>query len=323
MMSRGKIHKRWGTDYSDKRNWPVYNKQLVRRGEMYISFEFLDSWDDELRKMNKGKVGRKFNYPEKFIKWTALVYHAMNMSYRTLQGYLRGLSRYIPKIKAADYSTLCRRISDTNIDLINTIPDVTGDLVISVDSSGVKVTNRGEWIRKKWRKDMKSRGWIKVHVAVDVQKKEILAIEISDQSLNDEFKFKDLMKQCRKNIKDATISRVLADGAYDRRFIYRYLKHFKIQSGIKMRRDAVLSYEHNCYRNECVWDRNEMGHDAWVRKVDYTKRWISESMFSSVKRMFGESVKSKSVKGCMKEAYRKFVIYNALNNFGKGKIKAI
>ncbi|MCD6411809.1 MAG: IS5/IS1182 family transposase, partial [Thermoplasmata archaeon] len=37
-----------------RRNWKEYNDKLVRRGEVYISLDFLDSWDDELAKMNKG-----------------------------------------------------------------------------------------------------------------------------------------------------------------------------------------------------------------------------------------------------------------------------
>ncbi|HEX17540.1 MAG TPA: IS5/IS1182 family transposase, partial [Thermoplasmatales archaeon] len=29
-----------------RRNWKEYNDKLVRRGEVYISLDFLDSWDD-------------------------------------------------------------------------------------------------------------------------------------------------------------------------------------------------------------------------------------------------------------------------------------
>ena len=101
-MSKFPVDPRWGQIHEDKRNWKVYNNQLVRRGELYISLEFLDNWDQELLDMNDRKPGRRFIYPEKFIRWTALVYHVMNMPYRTLEGFLRGLSRYIPKLKATN-----------------------------------------------------------------------------------------------------------------------------------------------------------------------------------------------------------------------------
>ena len=39
-----------------KRNWEEYNERAVRRGEVYISLDFLDSWDDELAK-KQGLLG--------------------------------------------------------------------------------------------------------------------------------------------------------------------------------------------------------------------------------------------------------------------------
>ena len=45
--------------------------------------------------------------------------------------------------------------------------------VIAIDSTGVKVTNRGEWIRHKWNV---KRGYLKIHVAVDIKKKRILSL---------------------------------------------------------------------------------------------------------------------------------------------------
>ena len=44
---------------------------LVKRGEViitYLIFDVIDNWDYELEKMNEGKEGRKFRYPDSFIK---------------------------------------------------------------------------------------------------------------------------------------------------------------------------------------------------------------------------------------------------------------
>ena len=70
------------------------------------------------------------------------------------------------------------------------------DFVIAVDSSGVKVSNRGEWIRHKWKV---RKGWIKVHIAVDVKTKEVVSIEITDESVG-----------------DGKMLSSLADGSYDK-----------------------------------------------------------------------------------------------------------
>jgi len=40
------------------------------------------------------------------------------------------------------------RLKKLNIQLPS---DLGGDLIVAIDSTGMKVTNRGEWIRHKWK----------------------------------------------------------------------------------------------------------------------------------------------------------------------------
>ncbi|HEC77148.1 MAG TPA: hypothetical protein ENI33_07850 [Thermoplasmatales archaeon] len=66
-----------------------------------------------------------------------------------LHGYLLGLSKLIP-FEVSHYSAIYRRITKLKIDLEKTLLKYKGkDVVISLDSTGVKVTNRGEWIHDK------------------------------------------------------------------------------------------------------------------------------------------------------------------------------
>jgi hypothetical protein len=67
-----------------------------------------------------------------------------------MEGFLRKLSQYIPAFKVADYTntTLWWRVRRLKIDIK---PLGRDDMVIAVDSTGVKVTNRGEWLREKWK----------------------------------------------------------------------------------------------------------------------------------------------------------------------------
>ncbi|MFW3145903.1 MAG: transposase [Thermoplasmatota archaeon] len=123
---------------------------------------------------------------------------------------------------------------------------------IALDSRGITLSNSGEWLRRKWRGDLKHRGWIKVHIAVDVNKKELVAVEVSDHRTNDDKLFKKLMKQCKENLPGARIKRVLADSAYDKKSIFSYLKYHKIETGIKMRKDAKAIREVYSYRSKCV-----------------------------------------------------------------------
>ncbi len=49
-------------------------------------------------------------------------------------------------------------------------------IIIAIDSSGIKVTNIGQWMNKKWNIRRK-KGYLKVHVAiVDIKTKKILSM---------------------------------------------------------------------------------------------------------------------------------------------------
>ncbi|MER5174205.1 MAG: hypothetical protein ABJB76_00540 [Candidatus Nitrosocosmicus sp.] len=47
--------------------WSVYNKSLVRRGEMLLGFDVINNWDTELKEMNKDKVGLRTISLSKYI----------------------------------------------------------------------------------------------------------------------------------------------------------------------------------------------------------------------------------------------------------------
>jgi len=47
--------------------WPSYNQSLVRRGEIFFAYDFLDIWDDDLASMNENKNGKKYQFPNSFI----------------------------------------------------------------------------------------------------------------------------------------------------------------------------------------------------------------------------------------------------------------
>ena len=46
--------------------------------------------------------------------------------------------------------------------------------MIALDSTGIKVTNRGEWLPNKWNV---RKGYLKIHIAVDIKKKKIVSLD--------------------------------------------------------------------------------------------------------------------------------------------------
>ena len=55
--------------------------------------------------------------------------------------------------------------------------------MIALDSTGIKVANRGEWIRHKWHV---RKGYLKIHVAVDIKNKKIISLEVTSEEVHDD-----------------------------------------------------------------------------------------------------------------------------------------
>ena len=134
-----------------KRDWGEYDRRYIRRGEILFSLSFLDSWKEELERMNEGKRGRPYLYPESFIVFLKVLHDFVGFSYRLVVCFLRGVSGFIP-VDIPSYSQIRRRAVEVEIPLSMSLRRVDGDFEIAVDSTGVG--RRGEWIRQKWKKGM-------------------------------------------------------------------------------------------------------------------------------------------------------------------------
>jgi hypothetical protein len=75
--------------------WSSYNESLVRRGEVILDFDVIDSWNSELKRMNNGKKGAQYDYPDSFVQ---------------LLGYMRVYFIYhIDKLKVLSELMLTKR----------------------------------------------------------------------------------------------------------------------------------------------------------------------------------------------------------------------
>ena len=76
-----------------------------------------------------------------------ILYH---LPYRQLEGFTRALAKYVEGLQALGY-TICRRTNKLNINLEETLLKSASSVSLAVDSSGIKVHNGGDWIRKAWK----------------------------------------------------------------------------------------------------------------------------------------------------------------------------
>lgn len=123
------------------------------------------------------------------------------------------------KEKVPDYTTMWWRVVKIKVALKPEINQKEKEdiLTIAVDSTGIKVTNRGEeWIRDKWKE---RRGFIKIHVAVNVKTKQIVSMEVTKEDVADGKMLKPLVHHVTTSASFpyTTENRieVIADGTYD------------------------------------------------------------------------------------------------------------
>jgi len=285
--------------YIDNRDWPEYNAKLVRRGEFYLDLSCVKNWGRELREMNRRKRGAPYKYPNTFITFASIIYTFFQIPYRQLEGFIGKISVYEPGLVAADYTTLHKRISKQSLEI--EIPE--NDAVVAVDSTGIKVTNRGDWMREKH--GTKRRGWLKVHVAVDVESKRLLSLEVTEEDTSDS-------EVLRPLLKDINIEEGLMDGAYDTNDAFEFMKSKGVDCpGIKIRENAVVGKGESS-RSTAVLEFKKMGYKGWKQMHQYGRRWAAEGFFSSIKRIFGETVRASSPEGMVAEIKRAFILYNIL-----------
>jgi len=282
------------------RNWKEYNEALVKRGAILLDVDFVANWSEELKAMNESKEGARFKYPESFVKLLAVV-HAYILPYRQLEGFVRALSQHVDGLKAPDYTTIWWRVSRVIVDLDPFIePDE--DITIAVDSTGIKVSNRGEWIRQKWKV---RRGFIKVHIAVDTRTRQIVAMEITKEDVPDGQMLESLVEDSASR---ADLKKVIGDGAYDSKKNFRLLADKGIDPVIRVRKNSSFKARGCMPRKLAVVE--QIGNPEWKKEKGYGLRWMAESAVSSVKRVFGEHISSIKWRNIVNELLLKASIYN-------------
>ena len=292
-----------------KINWSEYNESLVRRGEMLFDSSFLQNWRVELKRMNEGKEGPHYRYPNSLISLLATV-HAYLLPYRQLEGFLRMMSVHIKRLRdiVPDFTTIWWRIARMKIDLNSNVNPERDDIVIAVDSTGIKVTNRGEWIIDKWKDKKRIRkGFIKIHVAVDIKTKKIVSMSVTKEDVHDGKMLKELVESVSQN---CDIKKILADGAYDSKDNFRYLDEMNITPVIKVRKNSSIKNNVRCIPRKLSVVQQLEDINRWKKRHGYGMRWMAESAFSSIKRLFGEHVSSVKWNSIVNELMLKASIYN-------------
>ncbi len=128
-------------------------------------------------------------------------------------------------------------------------------IVIAIDSTDIKITNRGQWLRDKWK--ARKKGYLKIHIAtVNFKTTKILSMMkvTVDEHVHDSKTLPELIvENIIKSDSMASIGKLFADdGAYDGNDIFRYLADNGILPCIKVRKNAKVRLKKgHILRNLC------------------------------------------------------------------------
>ncbi len=288
-------------------DWQSVDERLIRQGELLLSLDFLNTYDEELNAMNEGKEGRPFTLTYSHVVFLAVVRYLFGFPYRQLEGFTRALNRLLPRLSSADYSGLRRRILGIDLSPFEELERSGEDVVIAVDSTGISVHKAGGWVE---RKHGKKKRYVKIHLAVDVETKQALAMIVTTDGTHDSRVFPELVRKAESQGK---VSKVYADGAYDSSKVYELLEQKGIEAVIKPRRNSRLDTPSQP-RRKAVTSYTSLGHRKWTNLKGYGKRWSVETAYSTFKRAFGEYCMAKTLKNITKELAAKAYIYNMIIN---------
>lgn len=301
---------RWGRKFVDRRDWKAYNEELVVRGEFLLDCEWVKSWDGEVAAMNEGKRGKPFVFPESLIRLQG-VWHQW-VDYRGVEGVTRKMAEANVVPQYNDFSTINRRVN--RLDIGFELPR-SGSVNVTSDGTGMKLENGGEHRAKLYGK--KKRRYVKVIIVADTLKKELLDCSVSVEGegpSEPEFAKSGMESMLAHGL---TVLKFWGDGSFDDINLFGFLDSNGIEPAVKTRKNAVPSGEETL-RDREIDDKRKKGYKKWARKRRYGLRWPgTESIFSAVKRKFGENVRAHVIENGLKEAKMKFWAYEAMKTYAK------
>ena len=256
------------------RNWPEYNRALVRRGRLTLWSDesAVAAWRDTARSSGPG---RPKVYANAAIECALILKSVFHLSLRATQGFLGSVVTFMRlELPVPDYSTMSRRQAGLAVSL----PPASrsGARHVVVDSTGLKVYGAGEWHAGKYHREGR-RVWRKLHLGVDETTREILAADVTESRVHDSRRLPILLSQ----IPDP-IAQVSADRGYDTRAAYEAVLACGAAPAIVPRRNARTSAgtdppRWRVARNAALRAIEGQGRYSWRASSGCTRRSLAEN----------------------------------------------
>jgi hypothetical protein len=147
------------------------------------------------------------------------------------------------------------------------------------------------------------------HIAVDIKRKRILSLDVTSEQVHDSKVLPPVLIEDITIKQNKIVDSIIADGSYDNNKNFQFLSFKGIKPAIKVRKNSRCRKTNHYLRNKTVkMQKNNL--QQWKVSVNYGQRWIVETVFSCIKRIFGEYVTAIKFKNMIKEIMLKASLYN-------------
>ena len=274
-----------------KRDWSKYDENVITRYKLMFPFYVFEHWWDLLAEENRD-AKKTYKAPKEFNEFLAFLH--LFLPYRAIEGVLRALERLKIIPTSLDYSTIWERVRNMDI----TFPEANDELEVIADATGISTNKGGQYIIAKWGKTKDSK-FLKIEIVIDKDELNVINAEVTNNEVETAVKtVKDLQDKGKE------VKKFYGDKAYDANEVYKT----GVEVVVPPRENASTRRGHPA-RRKAVREFKRLGYNRWREEKGYGVRWRIESLFSAVKRTFGESVRATSFLGQVVEAKLKFWAY--------------
>ena len=162
-----------------------------------------------------------------------------------------------------------------------------------MDSTGLKLDGPGEWLGEK-HGTRKRRAWRKLHLGMDADTGEIVAVALTRSDVDDGAPVGPLLDQV-----EGAVASFTGDGAYDREDVYGAVaaRHPEASVIVPPRSNAVPSEgaeTRPTQRDRHLEQIAARGRLGWQKASGYNRRALAEAAVSRYKRVIGDALRSRT-----------------------------
>ena len=294
-------------------NWAEYEAGLRRRGSLtlWVTEAAIDAWLAAPRATPGGQA----TYSDSAIQTCLMLRTAFTLPLRQAEGLMASVVELLGcELAVPDHTTVSRRAMKLPSIARAALPD--GPLHVVIDSTGLKVFGAGEWLADRHGRRA-PRQYRKLHLAVDADSGQIVAVTLTGQDVDDASQVGPLLEQI-----PAEIDQITADGAYDGEPTYDVIAACDrdIAVVIPPRAGSTLKDELGSdasHRDVHVHTVAALGRLGWQEATGYGKRALIETTMGRYKAIIGPRLRARDDAGRRAEAAVGAVVLNRMLAAGR------